>query len=45
LTLKAGSPRHQHLVIVQPAGTNSTRYSLIALDLPHGFDTEQKGTN
>jgi hypothetical protein len=45
LTLKAGSPRHQHLVIVQPAGTTATRYSLIALDLPHGFDTEQKGTN
>jgi hypothetical protein len=46
LQLKAGSPRHQHIVAFKAGGTSATRYSLIALDLPHnGFDSEQKGTN
>jgi hypothetical protein len=44
--LKAGSPRHQHIVAFKGGGTAATRYSLIALDLPHnGFENEQKGTN
>jgi hypothetical protein len=47
LELKAGSPRHQHLVVFKGGGGHhgSTEFSLIALDLPHGFDNEQKGTN
>jgi hypothetical protein len=46
LQLKAGSPRHQHIVAFKGGGTSATRYSLIALDLPHnGFENEQKGTN
>ncbi len=44
LELKAGSPRHQHLVVFKGGGA-ATHFSLIALDLPHGFDSEQKGTN
>jgi hypothetical protein len=44
LQLKAGSPRHQHIVAFKAGGASATQYSLIALDLPHnGF--EQKGTN
>jgi hypothetical protein len=46
LELKAGSPRHQHLVVFKGGGHHgSTDFSLIALDLPHGFDNQQKGTN
>ena len=45
LELKAGSPRHQHIVVLQGGPTSATQFSLIALDLPHGFDSEQKGTN
>jgi hypothetical protein len=46
LELKAGSPRHQHLVVFKGGGRHgSTDFSLIALDLPHGFDNQQKGTN
>jgi hypothetical protein len=43
--LKAGSPRHQHIVVLQGGSTSATHFSLIALDLPHGFDNEQQGTN
>jgi hypothetical protein len=43
--LKAGSTRHQHIVAFHAGSTSPTRFSLIALDLPHGLDNEQKGTN
>jgi hypothetical protein len=45
LELKAGSPRHQHLVVLKGGRHGATEFSLIALDLPHGFDTQQRGTN
>jgi hypothetical protein len=45
LELKAGSARHQHLVVFHDKGASATHFSLIALDLPHGFDNEEKGTN
>jgi hypothetical protein len=46
LQLKAGSTRHQHIVAFQDGGASPTRFTLIALDLPHGFDdNEEKGTN
>jgi hypothetical protein len=45
LELKAGSPRHQHIVVLHGGSTSATHFSLIALDLPHGFDDEQQGTN
>jgi hypothetical protein len=46
LELKAGSLRHQHLVVLHGgSGSAITHFSLIALDLPHGLDTEGKGTN
>jgi hypothetical protein len=45
LELKAGSPRHQHIVVLHGTSTSPTHFSLIALDLPHGFDNEQQGTN
>jgi hypothetical protein len=45
LELKAGSPRHQHLVVLKGGHHGLTQFSLIALDLPHGFDDQQRGTN
>jgi hypothetical protein len=45
LELKAGSPRHQHIVVLHGGGASATHFSLIALDLPRGFDNEQQGTN
>jgi hypothetical protein len=46
LELKAGSERHQHLVIFQGDSGPATRFSLIALDLPHSPESdEDKGTN
>jgi hypothetical protein len=45
LELKAGSPHHQHLVVLHGGSTSATHFSLIALDLPHGFGNEQQGTN
>ena len=45
LELKAGSPRHQHIVVLHGGSASATHFSLIALDLPHGFDNEQQGTN
>ena len=45
LELKAGSPRHQHIVVLHGGSDSATHFSLIALDLPHGFDNEQEGTN
>jgi hypothetical protein len=46
LELKAGSQRHQHLVIFQGGSGPATRFSLIALDLPHNAESdEDKGTN
>jgi hypothetical protein len=44
LQLKAGSIRHQHIVAFGNS-TSPTQFTLIALDLPHGFDNEEKGTN
>jgi hypothetical protein len=44
LQLKAGSTRHQHIVAFGN-GSSQTEFTLIALDLPHGFDNEEKGTN
>jgi len=44
LQLKAGSARHQHIVAFGN-GSSPTDFTLIALDLPHGFDNEEKGTN
>jgi hypothetical protein len=43
--LKAGSKRHQHLVVFPDKTSSPTSFTLIALDLPHGFDLEQSGTN
>jgi hypothetical protein len=45
LQLKAGSPRHQHIVSIDRGSRSDTHFSLIALDLPHGFKDEQEGTN
>jgi hypothetical protein len=45
LELKAGSSRHQHIVVFHGGSDSATHFSLIALDLPHGFDNEQQGTN
>ena len=46
LELKAGSPRHQHIVVFHGgSGSPTTHFSLIALDLPHMPGSEQKGTN
>jgi hypothetical protein len=46
LELKAGSQRHQHLVVIQSGSGPATRFSLIALDLPHSTESdEDKGTN
>jgi len=44
LELKAGSPRHQHLVVLKGESDSATHFSLIALDLPHGSQNEH-GTN
>jgi hypothetical protein len=45
LQLKAGSARHQHIVAFGDGSSSPTQFTLIALDLPHGFDNEEKGTN
>lgn len=45
LELKAGSPHHQHLVVLKRGDSGTTHFSLIALDLPHGGDNEEQGTN
>src|SRR3984957_15861221 len=46
LQLKAGSPRHQHIVVLHGgSGSATTHFSLIALDLPHAPGSEQQGTN
>jgi hypothetical protein len=46
LELKAGSPRHQHIVVLHGgSGSATTHFSLIALDLPHAPGSEQQGTN
>ena len=46
LQLKAGSPRHQHIVVLHGgSGSATTHFSLIALDLPHVPSSEQQGTN
>ncbi len=45
LELKAGSSRHQHWLCSTMGRARRTHFSLIALDLPHGVDSEQKGTN
>jgi hypothetical protein len=45
IELKAGSVHHQHLVVFTGKTSPPTEFALIALDLPHGFDLEQKGTN
>jgi hypothetical protein len=43
--LKAGSERHQHIVVVKSGGSGSTQFSMIALDLPHGLHTDDQETN
>jgi hypothetical protein len=45
LQLKAGSPRHQHIVSIDNGNHAGTHFSVIALDLPHGVKDEQEGTN
>ena len=45
LELKAGSPHRQHIVSLKGGDGATTHFSLIALNLPHGTDYEQKGTN
>jgi hypothetical protein len=45
LQLKAGSARHQHIVAFGDGSSSPTHFTLIALDLPHTFDNEEKGTN
>jgi hypothetical protein len=45
LQLKAGSRHHQHLVLFRDGSGSQTHFSLIVLDLPHGFEAEQRGTN
>ena len=45
LELRAGSERHQHIVALKKEGSSSTEFTLIAIDLPHGFDSEERGTN
>jgi hypothetical protein len=46
LELKAGSPRHQHIVVFHGgSGSATTHFSLIALDLPHMPGNEPQGTN
>jgi hypothetical protein len=44
LELKAGSKHHQHIVALKAGDSAETRFTLIALDLPHG-DNEHKETN
>lgn len=44
IQLKAGSRHHQHLVVFDDHGSE-TRFSLVALDLPHSSDGKQKETN
>jgi hypothetical protein len=36
--LKAGSPRHQHIVGLEDSKSGKTRFALVALDLPSGID-------
>jgi hypothetical protein len=38
--LKAGSKRHQHILGLESSGPGQTRFSLVALDLPIGSDTD-----
>jgi hypothetical protein len=47
LELKAGSPRHQHIVVLHggSGGSGTTHFSMIALDLPHMPGSEPQGTN
>ncbi|HTZ58304.1 MAG TPA: hypothetical protein VMB49_09420 [Acidobacteriaceae bacterium] len=45
IQLKAGSSRHQHIVAFSNKTGLPTDFTMIALDLPHGFEPEQKGTN
>jgi hypothetical protein len=44
LELKAGSKHHQHIVALKAQNAAETRFTLIALDLPHG-DNEHQETN
>jgi hypothetical protein len=43
--LRAGSAHHQHIVAFPARSSSPTDFTLLALDLPHGFDVEQRGTN
>jgi hypothetical protein len=40
IELKAGSKQHQHIVAVEPEGSG-TKFGLVALDLPIGFDSKE----
>ncbi len=45
IELKAGSERHQHIVVVKGKGSATTQFSMIALDLPHVIHSGDQGTN
>lgn len=45
LELKAGSEHHQHIVSLKRGSGSPTEFSLIALELPHGFNDNEHGTN
>jgi hypothetical protein len=45
LELKAGSGRHQHLVVFRNSGTPGSNFALIALDLPHAVVSGSQETN
>jgi hypothetical protein len=45
IQLKAGSEHHQHIVGISNKSSSPTEFVLVALDLPHGFDSGEKGTN
>lgn len=42
LTLKAGSPKHQHIVSIRRPENRQTRFTLIALDLPRDMDKTEE---
>lgn len=43
LSLKAGSPQHQHIVSIKTPHDNQTRFALVALDLPKEIDSKGVG--
>lgn len=43
--LKAGSPKHQHIVGIDQSNSNGTDFSMVVLDLPTGTGNEDRETN